>query len=76
MSGEGYVFCLGPCFCCARSFTFNPDLVPSFRFNGNREPICRSCVERVNPERRKRGLDEIKVLPGAYEPGPEGGTLP
>lgn len=30
--------------------------VPSIRVNGVREPVCRSCVERVNPVREKNGL--------------------
>jgi hypothetical protein len=33
-----------------------------------REPICRNCVERVNPQRIKNGLEPIVPLPDAYEP--------
>ena len=35
---------------------------------GVREPICRDCVEVVNPERVRNGLDPIRVHPDAYEP--------
>jgi hypothetical protein len=49
-------------------FMFNPNLVPSLRVEGVRQPICEECVERANPERIKRGLEPITVLPGAYDP--------
>lgn len=73
----GAMFCLGPCFNCGRVFSFNPDLVPSVRINratgmpdpaGTRQPICEPCVRAANPERKRRGLEPIDVLPGAYEP--------
>ena len=63
-----YMFCSGPCIGCGRLFSFNPDLVPSAIVNGTREPICRDCVSRANPLRKEKGLAEIQVLPGAYEP--------
>jgi hypothetical protein len=58
---------MGDCIVCHQLFTFNVDRVPSAVVNGRREPICRTCVERANPERVKRGLPEIRILPGAYE---------
>jgi len=64
----GYMFVMGQCFGCGRLFSFNPNKVPSLRINGERQPICRTCIERANPERIKRGLDPIKILPDAYEP--------
>lgn len=67
----GYVLCWGHCIGCRRLFSFNPMRVPSLRVDGEREPVCRDCVDRVNPERRKNGLDPIVPLPGAYEPEPE-----
>lgn len=63
----GYVFATSPCANCGRLFNYNPNLVPSVRVNGVREPICRDCVEWANPLRKEKGLDPIKVLPGAYE---------
>jgi hypothetical protein len=68
---EPYVFVMGPCCGCQQPFTFNPNLVPSVRIEGVRQPICQSCVTRVNPQRVANGLEPIKVLPGAYEPAPE-----
>jgi hypothetical protein len=57
----------GECVGCRRLFAFNPDLVPSIRVNGTREPICQTCVDRVNPQRIANGLQPIVPLPGAYE---------
>jgi hypothetical protein len=67
----GYYFALGHCIACGQPFTFNPDRVPSLVVNGVREPVCKSCVDRVNPIRKAKGLPEIVPLPGAYAPGPE-----
>ena len=63
----GYVVAMAPCFGCSREFPFNPMKVPSIRCNGKREPICQSCVDRINPERIANGLEPIVPLPGAYE---------
>jgi hypothetical protein len=64
----GYAFVIGGCVTCGRLMTFNPLYVPSVRVKGVREPVCRACVERANPERRRRGLPEIALHPQAYEP--------
>lgn len=69
----GYYFAMSPCFGCKNLFSYNPELVPSVRVNGVREPICANCVKAANPEREKRGLAKIEVLPGAYEAAEEGG---
>jgi hypothetical protein len=58
---------MGPCYSCKALFSFNPNLVPSIRINGNREPICQNCIERANPLRKANGLEEIVALPGAYD---------
>ena len=63
-----YMFALGTCYGCKCLFSFNPELVPSIPINGVREPICRDCVERVNPLRQQKGLPPIVPLAGAYEP--------
>jgi hypothetical protein len=63
----GYMLCMGECIRCKKLFTFNPDRVPSVVVNGHREPICRECVEYANPIREQRGLEPIRILPGAYE---------
>jgi hypothetical protein len=50
-------------------FSYHPNKVPSIRVpvTGQRAPICLDCVERVNPQRIRNGLQPIKPLPGAYE---------
>jgi hypothetical protein len=65
----GYIMAIGPCFGCRYLFAYDPDRVPSIVVNGEREPICRNCVERANPLRIKNGLDPIVPLPGAYGDG-------
>jgi hypothetical protein len=62
-----YMIGTGHCVVCKRLFSFHPDRVPSTAIYGDREPICRDCIERVNTIRAKRGMDLIEVLPGAYE---------
>lgn len=73
---EGVITAMGGCFCCKRVFTFNPRKVPSFTPPGReyraREPICRTCIDGINVERKKRGLPEFEIQPDAYEPLPEG----
>lgn len=64
----GYYQAMSACIGCSRIFTYNPMRVPSIRINGVREPICQSCVDRVNPKREANGLGPIVPLPGAYEP--------
>jgi hypothetical protein len=68
---NGWVFTYGVCYGCGRAFSFNPHRVPSIRVDGDRRPICRDCVERVNPVRVKNGLEPIVPLPDAYEAIPE-----
>lgn len=64
----GYMIAMGPCCICRQVFSFNPELVPSIRINGEREPVCRSCMEQGNAIRREKGLQPFAILPGAYEP--------
>lgn len=56
----GFAFAYAECFGCRRLFAFNPLRVPSIPGHlsgtGTREPICRDCVERVNP-RTRYGLE-------------------
>ena len=63
----GYMFATAECINCSGLFMFNPERVPSVVVNGRREPICRACVDYINPLREARGLLRIHVLPGAYE---------
>jgi hypothetical protein len=64
----GYAYCTSLCFGCGQLFSFNPVRVPSIRVRGNREPVCETCVARVNPERIKNGLAPIVPHPDAYQP--------
>jgi len=63
----GYAFCTGPCFGCQRIFNYNPVRVPSIRYQGQRQPICRECVERANPMRVANGLPLIVPAHDAYD---------
>lgn len=63
---------MGVCFGCSGTFTFNPLRVPSINHEGTRKPICRACVDRVNPLREKNGLPLIIPSDDAYEPVDEG----
>jgi hypothetical protein len=62
-----YVLCTSHCIDCGQLFSYNPVRVPSIPINGNREPICRECVERVNPQRIANGLEPIVPAPDAYD---------
>lgn len=68
----GWMMVIGPCFSCGRVMSYNADHVPSIPASqsgtGEREPVCRVCVERANPERIANGLAPIVIHPDAYEP--------
>jgi hypothetical protein len=66
----GYAVCYGPCIICEKVFGFNPHKVPSYRTvtDGPRYPICQHCINKINPERKRRGLPQWPVHPDAYEP--------
>jgi len=72
---------------CGSLFTFNPHRVPSIPIDpannlppdlggdparAVRQQLCASCMETVNANRESRGLEPWPVLPGAYDPVPEG----
>jgi hypothetical protein len=67
-----YMTLLATCFSCKLPFSCNPHLVPSvpaaLTGTGEKEPVCRTCVEAANPQRVAKGLAPITILPGAYEP--------
>lgn len=64
----GWVSCLGTCVACYRPFMFNPHKVPSIRIDGVRQPVCKECVDRCNPQRIANGLPPIVPAADAYEP--------
>ena len=61
-----YMFVIGPCICGAM-MTYNPDRVPSIRIKGERQAVCRACIEQANPKRIENGLEAIVIHPDAYE---------
>jgi hypothetical protein len=63
----GYVFCYGRCCNCGGLFTFNPMKVPSVQVRGQKEPVCRSCMERANAHRKAAGVEPHFIHPDAYE---------
>jgi hypothetical protein len=79
---DAHLIALGRCWLCGRSFTFNPDRVPSVPIDPTtgvppdvggtdladavRQPLCSTCVGIVNERRKATGQDPIYVLPGAY----------
>jgi hypothetical protein len=65
---SGYMIAMGACIGCGRVFQYNPERVPSITIKGTREPICRACVDYVNPLRAENGLAPIVPMLGAYEP--------
>lgn len=72
----GYMLAYGTCFGCKQLFSCNPHRVPSIRVNssgqsdqnGNREPVCRGCIEAENELRMKNSVPQIVIATGAYEP--------
>lgn len=68
----GYMALLCTCYSCKKTISCNPHLVPtlpaSVTSTGEKEPVCRECIEIANPKRIANGLDPITILDGAYEP--------
>ena len=69
----GYAIGFGGCLFCGHVFGFNPVYVPSMRkpCTGEKEPICRSCVQEINVIRLRAELEPFTIHPEAYEPLPE-----
>jgi len=68
---SAWVTMIGSCFGCSRPFSFNPMRVPSIRVDGDRKPVCQSCINRANALRKAQGLPQHEVHPDAYEPARE-----
>lgn len=60
----GWMYVIGNCVSCKTVIGFNPDLVPSIRVNGVREPLCLDCVARWE----KIHGQKVNIHPDAYEP--------
>ena len=82
---SGYTIVIGHCFMCKRRFGFNPYRVPSIPIDpvtnrppdlggdverAEREPLCETCVGRINERRARDGRPLVVILPGAYDPHP------
>lgn len=64
----GYVFMTGYCFICGSMFTYNPVRVPVVRDSkGEKQAVCRECIDRANVERVKLGLKPLVPAPDAYQ---------
>lgn len=63
----GYALAYGTCCSCKQTMCFNPHKVPSVRVKGVKEPVCRTCIELANPQRKALGLQEFTIQPGAYD---------
>lgn len=66
----GYAIATSNCFGCGKIFSYNPKAVPSIRDpkTGEKEPVCRACIDKVNPRRIANGLEPIVPAPNAYDP--------
>jgi len=53
----------GICMGCGKLFSFHPNKVPSLKG----QPICKECVDRVNPIRIAKGLPPITYAEDAYK---------
>lgn len=62
----GYVVVVGTCYSCSKTFSFNPVRVPSIPVQGVKEPVCKECVDKVNPIRITNGLEPITYSSDAY----------
>ena len=63
----GFVYMLGGCMACGKTFSYNPNHVPSH----NNEPVCADCMGIVNKARQDQGLPEHAIHAQAYEPLPD-----
>ncbi len=66
-----FVSVMAPCITCGTIISCNPKRVPSIRVDGKREPVCRTCIERINPQRIEKGLEPFTIHPDAYSPEDE-----
>lgn len=63
----GYALVYGACFLCNNLLSFNPQRVPSIRDSqGERQPICETCIQKINAERQKAGMPKIEYAADAY----------
>lgn len=77
-----FVTAISSCLGCKRPFSYHPNLVPSFfALNGRpvavgtpgatKEPVCETCLAKINAARHAKGLEPFVAPQGAYEPAEE-----
>mgnify|MGYP001577686477 FL=1 len=64
----GYMMLMAPCYICGRTFTSNPDRVPSVQ---RKHPVCKGCMEAINAKRVALGREPLPIPADAYEPAEE-----
>lgn len=72
----GWQFVYGPCWSCGLPFSYNASWVPSIPVrpdgtigpDGERMPVCRTCMGIANEKRKAQGLAPHPIHPEAYEP--------
>ena len=67
----GYVMVAALCCSCGQLVIFNPNKVPSVRIRGEKQPLCKKCVDLVNEKRKLIKMPLFKIDPEAYEPANE-----
>jgi hypothetical protein len=58
---------IGTCINCGCTFGCNPNKVPSVRINGNREPVCKDCMDRLIAREEAAGIVPKRYADDAYE---------
>jgi hypothetical protein len=58
---------MGVCACCAAIVSFDPDRVPTIKINGQKQPLCESCVGEANARRNLLKLQPIVIPEGTYD---------
>ena len=65
----GYAIMMSPCLTCGKIFGYNPHRVPSIWVNGERKPVCLTCIVEENRRRQLVGQELLPdPRPNAYEP--------
>jgi hypothetical protein len=79
---EPHHFVSSSCWVCGQLFAFDPHTVPSVPLTAHgepaqmqhdvvhRKPVCRECVERINPSREAAGLALWTYTDDTYRPVP------
>lgn len=59
------------CLFCNSQFESSIHFVPTWRDgDGDKQPICQACVERMNIVRKEAGVEPFQISSSAYEKEP------